>query len=100
MCGVCKEIAVIALSPECGILQRNIRYYLSPECVVFYKEIVVIAQSNNNYFFVKYQTFRRWSNINYFFVKYHTFRRQSNNSYIFVKLLLPYLLNVWYFTKK
>jgi hypothetical protein len=32
MCGVCKEIAVIALSPECGILQRNIRYYLSPEC--------------------------------------------------------------------
>jgi hypothetical protein len=45
MCGVCKEIAVIVLSPECGILQRNIRYYLSPECVAFYKEIVVIALS-------------------------------------------------------
>jgi hypothetical protein len=45
MCGVCKEIAVIVLSPECGILQRNIRYYLSPECVVFYKDIVVIALS-------------------------------------------------------
>jgi hypothetical protein len=38
MCGIYKEIAVIAQSPE---------------CVVFYKEMVVIALSpNDNYFFV------------------------------------------------
>jgi hypothetical protein len=44
MCGVYKEIAVIALSPECVVVYNEIVVIaISPECVVFYKEIVVIA---------------------------------------------------------
>jgi hypothetical protein len=59
MCGIYKEIAVIAQSPE---------------CVVFYKEITVIALSPEC---GKHHTFWRQSNNNYFFLKYHIFRRQK-----------------------
>jgi hypothetical protein len=39
MCGVCKEIAVIALSPECVVFYNEIAgIALSIECVVFYKK--------------------------------------------------------------
>jgi hypothetical protein len=42
-----KEIAVIALSPECVVVYNEIVVIaISPECVVFNKEIVVIAPSS------------------------------------------------------
>jgi hypothetical protein len=39
MCGIYKEIAVIAQSPECVVFYKEITVIaLSPECVVFTKK--------------------------------------------------------------
>jgi hypothetical protein len=48
------------VSPECVVFYKEIAVIaLSPECVVFYKEIAVIALSTECVVFGKYHTFWR-----------------------------------------
>jgi hypothetical protein len=49
MCGIYKEIAVIAQSPECVVFYKEIAVIaLSPECVVFTKKCYFFVNTTHS----------------------------------------------------